>query len=82
MKLVFVDGLSLERVGRLRGAHKSTISRQVARIRALLLEEVFTELSSALGLRRSELESLVKLLDSHIELSMSRGLDEPSDDEP
>lgn len=81
MKLVFVEGLSLDQIGKLHSVHKSTISRQVARIRAALLETVFAELSTAFGLRRSELESLAALLNSQIEFSLTHGLAEGSDDE-
>jgi RNA polymerase sigma-70 factor (ECF subfamily) len=81
LKLVFVEGLSLEEVGKMRAAHKSTISRQVTRIRAALLETVRGNLMQALKLNKSELSSLVRLLDSQLELSLERVFAERSDDE-
>ncbi len=81
LRLVFIEGLSLEQVGRIRAAHKSTVSRQVTRIRRGLLEAVRKHLSDTLGLSKPELSSLIRLLESQLEFSVERAFAESSSDD-
>lgn len=62
LRLVVVEGVTLERLGRLRGLHKSNVSRQLARARRTLRSAVRARLTRELGLRSAETDSLLRLL--------------------
>lgn len=74
VKLHFVDGLSLNQIGAVYQANKSTISRRLARARQELLLKAQTGLRDRLGAGGPELESLIALLGSQIDLSLRSGL--------
>lgn len=70
-RLHYLDGLSLEKIGGLFGLHKATISRRLASTRELLIQSVRHELRERLGVSESVLESLLRQLQSQLELSIS-----------
>lgn len=71
----FVDELTIDDLARMYRAHRSTCARWLADARAELTRRTRQRLIEALGLRTAELDSLLRFLDSAIELSMSRILD-------
>jgi RNA polymerase sigma-70 factor, ECF subfamily len=79
MRLVFVEGVSLEQAGKMRGVHKSTISRQVSRVRAVLLAAVRARLAETLQVPHSQLSSLTRHLTSQLDVSLERLLSETHD---
>ncbi len=76
LKLHFVDGLSMEQIGAMYRTHKSTVSRWLASARGALLDATRQRLEAALGIRGTELRSLVRLVRSQLNLDLSRLLRE------
>lgn len=71
LRLHFVDGLSLSQVGSAYQADKSTVSRWIAKSRLMLLQQTRKELSNRLQLDSKELDSLMHLVNSQLDLSIS-----------
>lgn len=74
LRLYFVEGLTVEQIGAMQGAHKSTVSRWLARARETVGVQVRQLLGNRLHLSAGELESLMGLLQSELELSLLRVL--------
>lgn len=74
LRLYFVEGLTVEQIGAMEGSHKSTISRWLSRSRESVVVEVRRLLGERLKLSDSELDSLMGLLQSQLELSLLRVL--------
>lgn len=72
LKLHVLEGVSLSRIGALHGVDKSTVSRWLAHARARVAAEVRRHLSATLELPDGELESLLGLFESNLDLSISR----------
>ena len=75
LRLYFVQGLTVEEIGRMEGTHKSTISRWLSRSRAAVLAEVRLKLGTRLGLQDAELDSLIGVLRSQLHVSLHRALE-------
>lgn len=75
LRLHYIDGLSLDPIGALYRVNKGTVSRWLAAIRARLQDEVLAQLQRASGVSPEETRSLLRALQSRIELSL-RGLRE------
>lgn len=65
----YLDQLSLEAVARVHGVHRATAARWLADARAALLEAVRDGISQALGLQRMEVDSMVRAVESRLDLS-------------
>ena len=74
LRLYFVEGLTVEQIGAMQGAHKSTVSRWLTRARETVGVQVRQLLGERLQLSAGELESLMGLLQSELELSLLRVL--------
>lgn len=74
LRLYFVQGLTVEQIGRMEGTHKSTVSRWLTRAREALLDEVKKRLKERLSLSASELDSLLGVLQSQLDVSLVRVL--------
>lgn len=74
LRFYFVDGLTVEQIARLRGVHKSTVSRLIARVRTKLLDQVKDEVAEAANARREELSSVLRAIVSQLEVSLERAL--------
>jgi RNA polymerase sigma-70 factor (ECF subfamily) len=72
LRLHFVDGLSMEQIGALERVNRSTVWRRLGAAQAHLLEETQRELKARLRLSPSEFDSLAALVQSQLELSLSR----------
>lgn len=72
LRLYFVQGLTVDQIGRMQGAHKSTVSRWLARSREGLLAETRRLLRERLDVSPTELDSLMGLLRSQLDMSLSR----------
>jgi RNA polymerase sigma-70 factor (ECF subfamily) len=68
----FLDELTIDDLARMYRAHRSTCARWLADARAELTRRTRKLLIGALGLGSAELDSLLRFLDSDIELSISR----------
>ena len=67
-----VDGLSIDVLARLHRVHRATAARQVAAARGALLAGIRRYFTGPAGLGRAELDSLVALVRSRLDLSLSR----------
>lgn len=65
----YFDGLRLEELAALQRMHVSTLSRKLARIRQQVLEGTRTRLSEQLALAPSEIDSILRLIQSRLEVS-------------
>jgi RNA polymerase sigma-70 factor (ECF subfamily) len=68
----YADRLTTDAIARLYGVDGSTIRRQLARTRTRILRDTHRLLSERLHLRRSEVASLIALVRSQLEVSLSR----------
>ena len=79
MRLTSLDGLTCAQVGQMYGKDASTVSRWLAASRAVLLEKTRLTLSTSLSLSPSALDSLMRVADSELDLSISRLLESSID---
>jgi RNA polymerase sigma-70 factor (ECF subfamily) len=70
MRLHYLDGLSLQQIGKLQKVHTSTISRWLSTTREELFAATRRALCERLQLETQELESLMGLVQSRVEISL------------
>jgi RNA polymerase sigma-70 factor (ECF subfamily) len=71
-----IDGLTLDQIAATYQVHRATVARTLASARQKLLETTRAGVIANLGIVSAELDSAIKLLDSQIDLSLSRVLGE------
>jgi RNA polymerase sigma-70 factor (ECF subfamily) len=71
LRLYFVDGLSVESIGKLYQVNRSTISRQLAATRGRVLQGVRATLVRQLRLDPAQADSLLRLLTSQLDVSLT-----------
>lgn len=76
LRLHLVDGLNGEQIAALYGVHRSSVSRWVAACREQVLAGMRARLAERLGMGQASVESLVRDVQSQIDLSLSRVLAE------
>lgn len=81
LQLHLVAGLSTTRIAKMYHLNQSSISRQLQRTAATIFARVKERIHARLGVETADLESLIDLARSHIELTLS-SLDEALSDEP
>jgi RNA polymerase sigma-70 factor (ECF subfamily) len=74
LRLCFVDGLTVDAIGKMYGVHRATAARWIVGIRRRLLKDVEGLLARDVGLHASEFQSWVRLVRSELHLSLSRVL--------
>jgi RNA polymerase sigma-70 factor len=74
LRLHFLDGLTTSQIGALHQVDKSTVSRWLATARRTLFEETQRLLRERLSLESSELDSLMGLVQSQLDVSLERVL--------
>ncbi len=67
-----VDGLSVEDIGKIYGVHRATAARRVEKARELLVSRTRRTLQSRLRVEREELDSILRLIESRFEATLSR----------
>jgi RNA polymerase sigma-70 factor, ECF subfamily len=72
LRLYFIDGLTLAEIGRMFKLHESTIARQLAKIRQHVLATTRGLLVGRHHLRPTEVDSMIGLASSQLDLSLSR----------
>jgi RNA polymerase sigma-70 factor (ECF subfamily) len=77
LRLHVVEGLALERIGAMYQTHKSTVSRWVSKAREELLAGARQRLAERLKLSQGELHSLMRAVQSQLDLSLPSMLREP-----
>jgi RNA polymerase sigma-70 factor (ECF subfamily) len=70
----FVDGLTTEEIGTLYGVHKSTAHRWVEAARDLVTKRTRNNFQELAKLAPGELDSILRLLRSQLDLSLTRNL--------
>ena len=70
LRLHYLDRLTLAQIGALDGVHKSTVSRQLEAARETLLHETTRLLRERLQLQKGELDSLLGLIASQLDVSI------------
>jgi RNA polymerase sigma-70 factor (ECF subfamily) len=70
LKLQLLDGLTLQQIGRVFQVDASSVSRWIARAKKTVLRHVLRSLGDSLAMPRTELESLVRLIQSQLEISL------------
>lgn len=71
LRLNVVDGLNIEQIGRIYGVHRATIARWIAHARETIASETRRLLLERLKLQPAELDSLVRLCRSRIDIGPS-----------
>jgi len=66
----FLDGLSIDEIGSLYRVHRATIARWIAATRESLFEGTRTRLMARLAVSESEVDSVLRLIDSQLEASL------------
>lgn len=74
MRLYYVDGVGVEKLGRLHRVHASTVSRWLARARAMLLHETERVVRASIRMSEADFESLLRVVRSDLHVSLARFL--------
>ena len=77
LSLTYVDGLASDAVAKIYGVHAATIRRRVERLRVRLLEHTRVLLAAEVGGKPDELDSLIDLVRSRVDVSLSQLLRRP-----
>lgn len=72
LRLTVLRGMSCDDLAGTLGVHRATAARRAARARQLLMDTTREELASALKLGNRELTSILHLVESNLNLSLSR----------
>jgi RNA polymerase sigma-70 factor, ECF subfamily len=65
-----IDGLSIDQLGALYGVHRATAARNLERARQAVLAGTRQRLASVLRVRTSELDSILRLIRSRVEITL------------
>jgi RNA polymerase sigma-70 factor (ECF subfamily) len=74
LRLNLLDGLNIDKIGAIYGTHRSTVARWIARSRERLLSETRGALAGRLQVSQDELESVMALVGSQLDVSIYRFL--------
>ena len=71
LRLNFVDGLNIDQIGALLHIHRGTVARWIAAARVAIVREGQRLLRERLGISPGEFESLARLLQSQLDVSLT-----------
>jgi RNA polymerase sigma-70 factor (ECF subfamily) len=74
LRLHHLEGLSIDQLAPIHGAHRATVARQLARARQKVLERTHAKLLATLGLSQGDLASLMDAVRSRFHLSLQQFL--------
>ena len=74
----WLSGLTIDQIGAVYGIHRATAARRVARARTALYEATRLQLGRRLRVGHDELDSIMNLIVSRLDVSVYRLLDTPS----
>lgn len=74
----FLDHLTTERIAALHRVHRLTVSRWFVRIQSTLLDQTRRHLAAHLGATADDVSSLLRMLQSQLDLSIRRHLGDPA----
>ena len=72
LRYQLVEGLSIDEVGALHGVHRATAARWIADARDAISERTRVELATKLGATSTEVESIIRLVRSRLDVSLER----------
>jgi len=75
LRLHFLDGMSLEHIGARYDAHRATVARWIASARVQLMNEIRRGMAERLHLPAADVDSLLFVVRSRLDLSIARYLD-------
>jgi RNA polymerase sigma-70 factor (ECF subfamily) len=75
LRLHFLQSVTLDALAELFRVHRATIARRIAQAREQILEQVRSQVEAQLGVDSAELASLMGLLRSRLDVSVTRLLD-------
>jgi RNA polymerase sigma-70 factor (ECF subfamily) len=78
MRLHVLDGLTIDDLAAVYKAHRATMARRLARIRASIFEGTRVRATASLGLGEAEFESLLGVMMSRLDLTLGRILESTS----
>ncbi|HEY4119867.1 MAG TPA: hypothetical protein VGM56_18500 [Byssovorax sp.] len=78
LRYAFGEGLSVDAVGALYGVHRATAARWITKAHATLVEQVQRTMRARLHLDKDEYASILRLIESQIEISFERYLGSPA----
>ena len=68
LRLHFIDGLNIERIGVIYGVHRATVARWLVAIRRRLFEDTKAVLASKHGLDTADIKSLYRLMEADVHI--------------
>ena len=71
----YLDGLTMEHIGSLHGVHRVTVHRWIDRAREALAAQTRSNMAAALGLRDAEVKSVLRLIQSRLDVSLRSQVD-------
>ncbi len=74
----YVDGLNIEQIGTIFQVHKATAFRWLERARGKIVPQTRKRLQNQLGVKAQELDSIMRLIHSRLDLSIQRFLETQS----
>jgi len=72
LRLHFIDGLNIERLGVMYGVHRATVARWLVAIRRRLFDEIKAEFANKHGVDTGDVRSLYRLMKGDVYISVSR----------
>jgi RNA polymerase sigma-70 factor (ECF subfamily) len=81
LRYAFVDGMNVDRVGALYNVHRATAARWIAAVREKLGDQIRDQLAARLRIAVGEVDSIIRLVQSRIDVSLDRML-QPEQPEP
>jgi RNA polymerase sigma-70 factor (ECF subfamily) len=71
LRLSVLEGVGIDKLAGIFAAHRSTVARRLQRVRKQLFDDTRRTLSQRLGVRGPDLDSLMRAVDSQLQLSLS-----------
>lgn len=72
LRFQLIDGWSIDQVGKLYGVHRATAARWLTEAREVLGTAIRTELAARLQISPEEVDSIVRLVQSRVDMSLER----------
>jgi len=72
LRLKYLDGLSIDQLGALYGVHRATAARWALSAQQALLEQTRLRLTQRLRLTHSQVDSVLRLISSQLDVNLSR----------
>jgi len=72
LRYQLIDGWSIDQVGKLYGVHRATAARWLADARQVLGDAIRSELAARLRISAHEVDSIVRLVQSRVDMSLDR----------